>query len=78
MAEQIGGLRAETAEQIGGLRTEMAEQGATITQTLRAAMAEQIGGLATQMRVLHEDVISRIAQLQEGWAGPSRRRPRKK
>jgi hypothetical protein len=74
---------------IATLRAEMAEQGETIIATLRAEMAEQTEGLrgefrteirnlATEMRVLHVDVISRIAQLQEGWPRPSRPRPRKK
>jgi hypothetical protein len=43
---------------------------------VRSEMADQFGDLATQMRVLHEDVISRIALLQEGLAGPARRKPR--
>ncbi len=59
-------MRAE----FSAVRGQMAEQG--------AALRSEIGGLATEMRVLHEDVISRIAQLQEGWPVPPRRRPRRR
>ena len=45
---------------------------------VRAEMAEQGASLATQMRVLHEDVIGRIALLQETITGAPRRRSRKK
>jgi hypothetical protein len=41
-------------------------------------LREQFGALATQLRVLHEDVIRRIALLQEGLNGAPRRRARKK
>ena len=54
----------------GALRMEMAEQGAA-----SAARDEAIG---IQMRVLHEDVVSRIGLLQEGMpARPKRRRKAK-
>jgi len=78
LTSQISQLRTEMRAEFSAVRAEMAEQGAAITGTLRGEMTDQIGGLATQMRVLHEEVISRIAQLHEGWRGPSRRRPRKK
>ena len=93
LAEQgatiIATLRGEMAEQgrtiIATLRGEMAEQGRTIVGTLRGEMAEQsatlrteIRDLATRMLVLHEEVISRIAVLQEGRSRPATPRPRKK
>ena len=89
LTAQISQLRAEMRAEFSAVRGEMAEQGTTIIATLRGEMAEQgaalrgemarqFGELATQMGVLHEDVISRIARLQEGWSGTPRRRPRKK
>lgn len=60
--------------QVSQLRTEMRAEFSAV----RGEMAEQIGGLATQMRVLHEDVIGRIALLQEGLSGAPKRRPKKK
>ena len=46
---------------------------ATTTDRLEA----KTDGLATQMRVLHEDVIARIALLQEGWPKPPKRTRKK-
>jgi hypothetical protein len=45
---------------------------------VRSEMVEQGSSLATQMRVLHEDLISRFALLQDGRTRAARRRPRKK
>ena len=90
MAEQGATLRAEMADQGAALRAEMAEQGAALRReiaeqgaALRTEMVEQgtaLGGridaLSTQMRVLHEDVIGRIALLHEGLPKPrGRKRP---
>lgn len=58
------------ADQGSTLRQEMAEQGKNLRQ--------EIADLGTQMRVLHEEVISRFAQLQDAWPPPARRKPRKK
>jgi hypothetical protein len=44
---------------------------------MRYDLAPFSRNLATQMRVLHEDVIGRIAVLQEGLSG-AKRRPRRK
>ena len=55
MRDGLSAVRAEIGAELTGLRAEMAEQGSS---------------LATQMRVLHEDVISRFALLQEGLTGP--------
>jgi hypothetical protein len=51
------------------VRAEIAEQG--------AASAARDEALGTRMRVLHEDVISRFALLQEGLT-PAKRKSRKK
>jgi cell division protein FtsB len=70
LTSQISQLRTEMRAEFSAVRGEIGEQG----QSLRA----EIGALATHMRVLHEDVISRFARLEEGWSGTPRRRPRKK
>ncbi|MDQ3421111.1 MAG: hypothetical protein M3541_20455, partial [Acidobacteriota bacterium] len=74
----ISTLRAEMTDQgatiISTLRAEMADQGATIISTLRAEIAER--ATAVEMRVLHEEVISRLALLHEGQAPQPKRKPR--
>ena len=77
MAEQGRGLRAEMAEQGESLRAEMAEQSATIISTLRTEIADRDEARGTHMRVLYEDVISRIALLQEGLAVRRKRKNEK-
>jgi hypothetical protein len=62
-------LRQEMAEQGTALQQEIAEQG--------AALRQEMADLGTHMRGLHEDVIGRLAQLQDAWPA-SRRTPRKK
>ncbi len=76
IAEQGGMLRQEMAEQGGMLRQEMAEQGAALRDEFRSDLRREIDGLATHMRVLHEEVIARIALL--GDAAPQARRRRRK
>jgi hypothetical protein len=78
LTSQVSHLRTEMRGEFSAVRTEMAEQGATIIATLRGEMAEQGASLATRMLVLHEEVISRIAPLQEGWPRPPKPRRRKK
>ena len=84
---QVSQLRTEMRAEFSAVRAEMREQGVTIVTTLRQEIAEQsqridtrIADMATgsEMRALHEDVISRIALLQEGWPGPRKPRSRKK
>lgn len=85
LTSQVSLLRTEVRVEFSAVRGEMVAQSATIIATLRTEMAEQgeglrkqfrteIGSLATHMRVLHEDVVSRIAQLQEGWPARPRRK----
>lgn len=69
LTSQIVQLRAEMRDEFSAVHSRIAEQG----KTLRG----EIGDLATHMRVLHEEVISRIAQLQEAWAPPRKRSPKK-
>jgi hypothetical protein len=59
---QVSQLRTEMRDEFSAVRTEMAEQGRT---------------LGMQMRVLHEDVIGRLATLQEAWTSPPKRKSRK-
>jgi phosphoglycerate-specific signal transduction histidine kinase len=79
-------LRQVIAEQATALRQEMVDQGSELRQeiaVLRQEMVEQgaglhakIDGLATHMRVLHEEVIARIALL--GETSPRTRSRRRK
>ncbi len=78
MADQgqtiISTLRGEMADQGAGIRGEIRELGAG----LRAEMAERDQARATQTRVLYEDVISRIALLQEGLSAPKRKQRKRR
>lgn len=65
---RIDGLES----QIQQLRTEMHDEFSAVRKELGA----QISAQGTQMRVLHGEVISRIALLQEGLPTPRRKRSR--
>ncbi|MDQ3168846.1 MAG: hypothetical protein M3Q55_01765 [Acidobacteriota bacterium] len=60
-------LRVEMRVGFSSIRTEMAEQGKTLCEVEKQgeALGGRIDALSTQMRVLHEDVIGRIALLRE-------------
>ena len=69
MRDEFSAVRREIAEQGATLRGEIAEQGATLRGEIAeqgAASAARDEALGIQMRVLHEDVIGRLALLQEG------------
>ena len=68
MRGEFSAVRGEMAEQGVALRSEIAEQG--------AASAARDEALGIQMRMLHEDVISRLALLQENQAPRPKRKPR--
>ena len=70
LTSQISHLRIEMRDEFSAIRGAMAEQG--------AASVARDEALGTQMRVLHEDVISRLALLQEGLSSRPRRKPRKR
>jgi hypothetical protein len=74
LTSQVSQLRTEMRDEFSAVRAEMRTEFGAV----RGEMGEQLGALATQMRVLHEDVIRRIALLQEGLNGPQKRRSRKK
>jgi hypothetical protein len=66
--------------QVSQLRTEMRDEFSAVRSEMAAGFASAEGktdGLATQMRLLHEDVIARIALLQEGRPKPPKRTRKK-
>jgi len=68
LTSQVSQLRTKMDAEFSAVRSEIAEQG--------AASAGRDEGLGIQMRMLHEDVISRMALLQENHAPRSKRKPR--
>jgi hypothetical protein len=77
LASQVLQLRKEMRAEFSAVRAEMAAQSRTLRQETAeqgTALRQEIGGLATQMRVLHEEVIGRIALLQDAWGRPVKRR----
>jgi len=63
--------------QIVQLRTEMRGEFSAVREEIRSGnrvLGERIDELGRHMRVLHEDVISRLAIIQEGQSAPRRRR----
>ena len=70
LRSQVSQLRTKMDAEFSAVRAEIAEQGAA-----SAARDEAIG---VRMRVLHEDVISRFALLQEGLSARPKRKPRKR
>ena len=71
--EQLPARIDDLASQISRLRTEMRGEFSAV----RREVSELADRLDTRMRVLHEDVIARIALLQEGHT-PAKRKFRKK
>jgi hypothetical protein len=67
---QVSQLRTEMRGEFSAVRGEIAEQGAA-----SAAWDEALG---IQMRMLHEDVISRLALLQENQAPRPKRKPKRR
>jgi outer membrane murein-binding lipoprotein Lpp len=70
LTSQVSQLRVEMRDEFSAVRTEMAAG--------FASAEAKTDGLAVQMRILHEDVIARIALLQEGWPKRPKRTQRKK
>lgn len=77
LTSQILQLRAEMRDEFSAVRTEIAAGFVAVRSELAADIDGRIDGLATEMRVLHEDVIPRIALLQEAWPKPPRRTRKK-
>ena len=75
MHDEFSAVRAEMKDMRESLRTEIAEMGAALREEIadtRQSLGGQIDQLGPEMRVLHEDVIGRLAVIQEGQS--SRRR----
>ena len=70
LTSQVSQLHTKMDAEFSAVRAEVAEQG--------AASAARHEALGIQMRVLHEDVISRFALLQDGLPARPKRKPRKK
>ena len=70
LTSQVSQLRTRMDAEFSAVRAEIAEQG--------AASAARDEALGIQMRVLHEDVVSRIALLQNGRPARARRKPKAK
>ena len=86
LALQVSQLRSEMPAEFSAIRGEMATRSdlASGLSAVRAEMAAEfvtvraeIGDLGRQMRVLHEDLVGRIALLQEGFPPPGRRTKRR-
>lgn len=71
---QIVQFREDLRVESSAVRTEMR----ALEDRLRTAITAGLTGTNTQMRVLHEDLVSRIALLGEGGRGRMRKRPSKK
>ena len=76
MKDMRESLRTEIAETGAALRAEMNEMGAALREEIadtRQSLGGQIDQLGREMRVLHEDVIGRLAVIQEGQSSRRRR-----
>ncbi len=81
MADGLAAVRAELGAGLGAVRFELEEGFTSPTGALRRAVAglraeirEGDEETRRQMRVQHEDLVSRIAPLQEGWSHSKTRR----
>jgi hypothetical protein len=68
LTSQVSQLRTEMRDEFSAVRTEMADGFATVRSELGADIEARTDALAVQMRMLHEDVIARIALLHAGAA----------
>ena len=85
MAAEFATVRAEMAAEFTAVRAELAGEFATVRAemtgefaTVRAEMAEGDAETRRQMRVLHEDLVSRIALLREGFSPAKARRSKRR
>ena len=75
MSAEFSAVRAEMRAEFSALRGESAAESSYVRGEFAAVRAEMATG--SQMRALYEDVISRIALLQEGLT-QAKRKPRRK
>jgi len=73
LTSQVSQLRSEMRGEFSAVRLEIAAQGATVR-----AIDERSEAIGIQMRVLYEDVVSRLSLLQDGLPARRRRKPRQK
>ena len=78
LTSQISQLRVEMRDEFSAVRTEMAAGFTTVRSELAADIEAKTDSLGVQMRMLHEDVIARIALLQEGRPRPPKGTRKKK
>src|SRR5215203_268199 len=85
LTSQVSQLRTEMRDEFSAVRGEVSAVRGEVSEVrveisaVRGEIAER--ATSVEMRVLHEDVISRFALLQEGQAAPRatpKQRPRKK
>ena len=74
MRGEFSAVRSEMATGLADVRREMATK--ADLATVRGEIKEGDEETRRQMRVLHEDVISRLTLLREGIAASSRKKPR--
>ena len=74
LSVQISQLREDLGAQISRLREDAAVQSSATERTLREEIIAGDERIVAQVRVLHEDVISRLALIQEGQPRPRKRR----
>jgi uncharacterized protein YoxC len=74
--EELPARIDDLTSQVSQLRVEMRDEFSAVRSDI-GGLQVKTDGLASQMRVLHEDVIARIALLQEGWPKPPKRTRKK-
>ena len=62
MRAEFSAIRAEMHLGDGELRADLRKE----IRTLKEEIREEVAGLGTHMRVLHEDLVSKIGLIQEG------------
>jgi uncharacterized coiled-coil protein SlyX len=77
LRDDVGGQISQLGARVGGVEARIDALGARVSEMERTLREEIVAGderILTQVRVLHEDVISRLVLIQEGQ--PRRRRRR--
>jgi hypothetical protein len=70
LESQIVQFRADVGVEFSAVRSEMG----MMEERLRREMVALNSDTLTQVRILHEDMVSRFALLEEHWNGPKRSR----
>ena len=71
MAAEFATVRAETAAEFAKFRAEMADGFSTMRTHFETALADGLGETRRYMKVLYEDILSRIALMAESRPSPS-------